>query len=882
MYKPKRNIIVVTTAVISIVTGCIVMVGWLFNLPRLQTIVPGFVAMKFNPALCFVFFGAALLFTQSGNQRLFRPAFFVLSGFGTVIAILTIIQDIFNFNSGIDQLFIHDATDISLKLPFPGRMAFTSSVNFILLGAGFLTVYKTNRTLCILSQTFFQTVTILSGIALIGYLYGSAVFFTLFHITSMAVHTAILFFILSIAASFLNSSIGVMRLFTGTQVGNQMARRLYALMILIVIFVGIFRLTIQGHKFNVVPLETGISLMAIGALIICLLLVWNTANWLNKIDKQRSEAEEEVKKMNARLERMVAERSAEYQKSEEKYHSLIEQASDTIYILNLDGNFTDVNASMCRMMGYSREELLKLNIGDIVDPDELAYDPLPKRMDNTNKPVVRERRFKRKDGKIFTVEVNVKRFADDRIMVIARDVTDRKKMEAELREAEVKFRTLVEKSMVGVYIIQYGKYVYVNPRFAEIFGYTPDELIGSVAVETVIDKSHRDIVTENIRKRIDGEVETVNYETMGLKKDGTNNWVELHGSRTEMAGIPTIIGSMIDVTKRKKAEEELRSSEQKYKLLFDSNPMPMWMISKDDQMIIAANDAAARHYGYTKDELLKLNAKSLRPPEDFERQQEGYRRQINNENYPDIVRHLKKDGTLMYVQIIAHDIIFEGRSVRLSLTNDITERLKAEESLKKSEANLATILNTTDTAYALFDLDLKMLAFNQKAISFVKEQYNHDPENGDSLSDYFPPDRFPQVADYARDVLHGSNINYEIDYKQPDGTVMWYYVRLFPITNDNKEILGMMMALYDITERKKAEHDLKSAYERIHMHINSIRNMAWKQSHLIRSPLANLQGLVAMLKDECPDEILYSHIQTELNRMDAIIIEMAKDASDHD
>ena len=71
----------------------------------------------------------------------------------------------------------------------------------------------------------------------------------------------------------------------------------------------------------------------------------------------------------------------------------------------------------------------------------------------------------------------------------------------------------------------------------------------------------------------------------------------------------------------------------------------------------------------------------------------------------------------MYVQIIASDIVFDGREVRLSLTNDITEKIKAEELLKKSEANLQTILGTTDTAYALFDLDFKLLAFNQKATS---------------------------------------------------------------------------------------------------------------------------------------------------------------------
>jgi signal transduction histidine kinase len=115
-----------------------------------------------------------------------------------------------------------------------------------------------------------------------------------------------------------------------------------------------------------------------------------------------------------------------------------------------------------------------------------------------------------------------------------------------------------------------------------------------------------------------------------------------------------------------------------------------------------------------------------------------------------------------------------------------------------------------------------------------------------------------------------------------DGSVAWYYERLFPITNDNKEIIGMLMALYDITERKNAEQDLKSAYERIQNHINSIKDMAWKQSHLIRSPLANLKGLVALLKDTPSDAEIFNHIQNELNRMDTIIIEMAEDASDHD
>ena len=90
---------------------------------------------------------------------------------------------------------------------------------------------------------------------------------------------------------------------------------------------------------------------------------------------------------------------------------------------------------VCKTTGYSREELLRLNLGAIIDPEELITDPLPNGINYQWGSVVRERGFMRKDGTVFTVEINAKMFSDDRIVVIARDITSRKKMETELKEA---------------------------------------------------------------------------------------------------------------------------------------------------------------------------------------------------------------------------------------------------------------------------------------------------------------------------------------------------------------------------------------------------------------------------------------------------------------
>jgi PAS domain S-box-containing protein len=610
---------------------------------------------------------------------------------------------------------------------------------------------------------------------------------------------------------------------------------------------------------------------------------------LSYIEKKRLESENKIVKLNNALTERMQHHAAELvetvvklEVSEEKYRSLIEHASDAIYVIDFEGRFTEVNASICKMTGYNRDELLQLKVEQIIDPENLKTEPVLLGPDDLHIAVMKERRFVKKNGQVFDVEINVKRFTKDSVLVIARDITNRKVMQAGLMEAELKFRTLAEKSMVGVYIVQKGTFIYVNPRFAHVFGYEPNELIGVSSVDVIISEQYKAITLEHVRARLAGEVESVNYEVMGRCKDGSNNWVEFYGTATQIDDEPTIIGSMIDITERKKIEEELRLSEQKYKLLFDSNPLPMWMIAKSDLSIIAVNHAATKHYGYTAEEFCSMTIKDVRPTEEWDAMYKGYAEEAPVWGNTITTRHRKKDGSMINVQIFGQDIMYEGRLVRLSVANDITEKLLSEELLQKSEANLQTILNTTDTAYAVFDKSLKVLAFNHKAIEFVRTQFNHDPQNDDRLADFFPPERFPQFVEFTEQVLNGHNVSYEVDYLQADGSKCWFYVRLFPIKDNQENILGLMMALYDITERKNIENNLKVAYERIHNHINRIKNMAWKQSHYMRSPVANLKGLAGLLKDNPADTKTLDYMITELERLDAVIVEMASDASSHD
>lgn len=367
--------------------------------------------------------------------------------------------------------------------------------------------------------------------------------------------------------------------------------------------------------------------------------------------------------------------------SEERYRVLFEQASDAIIITDKNGMVLDANTSFTRLFGYSKEEVGGTSVTNLVDPDHLKQSPIRLDLLQAGQAISREGKVRRKNGTLIDIEINSKMLPDGRILGIGRDITERKKAEKELCEAEKKFRDLVEKSLVGVYIVQEGKFVYVNPKAAEIYGYTQEELIGK-HVALIADEKEMVKVNENIRLRLDGIRDSMQYEIVARRKDGSNVNVEAYGSRTEFQERPAIIGTLNDITERKKTLEALRLSEQKYKLMFQASPLPMFMYTTPEYDIIDVNEAAVNHYGYSREEFLAMNVRNLRPEEDIPEFLKAAAQEARGSL--GTWRHLKKDGTIIHAAIIAHDILYEGRPARLALTNDITEQLAAEERLQQS------------------------------------------------------------------------------------------------------------------------------------------------------------------------------------------------------
>ncbi|MGZ3822046.1 MAG: PAS domain S-box protein, partial [Mucilaginibacter sp.] len=431
----------------------------------------------------------------------------------------------------------------------------------------------------------------------------------------------------------------------------------------------------------------------------------------------------------------------ELKKSEEKYRTLIEQASDAIYMVNFNGNFTDANESMCKMTGYSKEELLKLKVDNVIDPEQLKIDPIIHGYHKEGRSFIRERRILRKDRTTFDVEINVKKFAEDQVLVIARDITERKIAE-ELILKEKELSETIINSLPGIFYLrdQNGRGLRWNRNLETVTGYGAQEINGAVLREFIVPED-QGIISETAEK---------------VFKDG---------------------------------------------------------------------------YAYTE------------------------------------AKVLTKEGTRIPFLLTGKPIVYEDQLCLLGTGIDISSRIKAEEALRQSEANLKTIMDATDIAYVLLDKELSVVAYNHMAIKFVNSQFHQNPVKGDKLADYFPKERYGQFLSYTETVLKGENISYEINYPQTDGSAFWYSVRMFPIANNQNEIFGLMIEVANVTDRKLSDIQLRELNESLQKHARELaisnaelEQFAYVASHDLQEPLRMVTSFMAQLERK------YSSILDEKGR----------------
>jgi PAS domain S-box-containing protein/putative nucleotidyltransferase with HDIG domain len=423
-----------------------------------------------------------------------------------------------------------------------------------------------------------------------------------------------------------------------------------------------------------------------------------------------------------------------------------------------------------------------------------------------------------KSGRRFPVLLHADAIKDESGMVIGlvgvhTDISERMAARRALEQSEKKYRALAEESIQGLAVAQGmpPRFVYCNAAVARMTGYTVDELL-SMSPEGFAGLIHPDDREAVFRRFMDPPKEAATEERRqirGIRRDGTVVWLELSATVVEYEGAPAVQAAFVDITKRKKAEEALGSSEEKYRTLIQSIQDAIFIIK--DGKIRYANKGFATIVDCSVEELIGKGIEDLVAPEDLAMVAGYYVRRMNGEQVPNEYefRLVKKDGvTRADVRMSVGVITYEGGRAAMGTGHDITERKRAALALKESEEKFKALVE--NSAAVVFSLD------NQGNIVYISpgierlSGFRVDEVIGTSCLEYVLPEDLPGLMSSMERTLAGRPEPYEFRVKHKDGTVHYVLTSSQPLNRDGKPA-GLIGVMVDVSEREVAEDALRAS-----------------------------------------------------------------------
>lgn len=282
---------------------------------------------------------------------------------------------------------------------------------------------------------------------------------------------------------------------------------------------------------------------------------------------------------------------------------------------------------------------------------------------------------------------------------ITLDVTERKKAEQDLEESEARFRILSDHALLGVYIVKDGILNYVNPALAGVFGYAREELIGADPL-FLIHPDDRALVSENMRRHLSGEIKSLQYQFKGIRKDGEVRRIEVLGAGAIMNGRPVIIGNILDITERERAETALRAREEIFSSIVNQAGDAIGLVDPATGRFVEFNRAAHENLGYTREEFAVLTIADLEANQSSEQVRENLAVVMARGRAVFETLHRHRDGSVRDVRVSACRVHLHQRDCITALWSDITEIKRAQVELQ----HLAEELRARNEALTRFNV----------------------------------------------------------------------------------------------------------------------------------------------------------------------------------
>ena len=490
-------------------------------------------------------------------------------------------------------------------------------------------------------------------------------------------------------------------------------------------------------------------------------------------------------------------------KSEEKYRSLIEQASDGIILYSFDGTIHSFNKAAYSQTGYSREEFETLNLKDLFFEKGITQNRLNNNKVSSDQTTTLYRKLKRKDGSILLVELNARMLPDGKIVAIVRDITEREKTEAALKESEEKFSKAFHSNVLGFAIYDADfRIIDINDVYAGMLESSKEELLGKSSDDAgLISKIHpgqRQAISDQIEQILSKEKQLHNFEINIETGKGEPASVLLSVEYMELSNKIYWLVSAIDITVIKKAEVLVQERELKYRSLIEQASDGIIITDLQGNML-EVNQSIARMGGYDIEEMQGKHVSEFIPQEDIEANPFRFDELLQGGSLLHERRYLKKDGTAIDIEVNSK---LTNLNTLIGFIRDISERKLAEEAIKISEEKYRTLVDQASDGIFIADKAGKFLVVNSSG--YTMSQYSPDEMGNLSIYDLVLPDDIKKNPFHFSEMMNNKVARAERRMVRKDGTLLDVEVTAKFISGDR-----FLAFVRDITERKKNEDILR-------------------------------------------------------------------------
>jgi len=493
--------------------------------------------------------------------------------------------------------------------------------------------------------------------------------------------------------------------------------------------------------------------------------------------------------------------------SEAQYRAIFNASADALVLWNSELKRVDVNPAYERLYGFAREEVLNATY-----PDHLPLEYVERRRELVRRtlagePCQAELEAIRKNGDRFHIEVRtipIQHRGEPHVLAIVRDITERKRSEQALRASEEQYRAIFNASVDGLLLWDADhRIVDANEAFLSMHGYHRDELIGATH-PVFIPPDLQGECAVLLPKILAGTPCRIEARTQ--RKDGTAFDVEIHGIPVQYQGRPHVLIILRDITEAKRAEERLRASEQRYRLLFEMESDAILIVDAESLRLLDANRAAESLWGYGRAELLAMTAV------DLSAERESTRDTIQSPEgrvHIPLRYHRRRDGTVFPVEITSNRLYLDGRKTVIATVRDITERKRAEDALRLSEEQYRAVFNATADGLVLRDARNRVVDVNPALLAMTGR--TREELLGADRWAFLPPEMHEQGMDFHRRVIAGETLAFDTSGVHKDGARLDVEVRCVPIRHHGEP--HMLAMARDITARKLADEALRASEE---------------------------------------------------------------------